>query len=111
MTSTSPGDVVTAEFPGSTGIKRRPAVVVSSDLYQSVRPDVVLALLTSQLHGASAPTDYHLQDWSDAGLQSPSAFRAFIATLPANSIKKIGRLSERDWDEVRSRLRLALAFM
>jgi mRNA interferase MazF len=102
--------VVTVEFPGSTGVKRRPAVVISSELYQSVRPDVVLALLTSQLQGASAPTDYHLQDWSDAGLQGPSAFRAFFATLAARNLKKIGRLSDRDWEEVKSRLRIAIAF-
>jgi mRNA-degrading endonuclease toxin of MazEF toxin-antitoxin module len=28
-----PGDVVVVDFPGVTGIKRRPAVVVSSDVY------------------------------------------------------------------------------
>jgi mRNA interferase MazF len=30
-----PGDVVTVEFPGAQGIKRRPAVVVSSDVYHN----------------------------------------------------------------------------
>jgi mRNA interferase MazF len=34
----NPGDVVTADFPGATGIKRRPCVVVSTDLYHQTRP-------------------------------------------------------------------------
>ena len=34
-----PGDVVTVDFVGATGIKRRPAVVGSSGLYHQHRPD------------------------------------------------------------------------
>lgn len=33
----TPGDVVTVDFPGVRGLKRRPAVVVSTDLYHSHR--------------------------------------------------------------------------
>jgi mRNA interferase MazF len=36
-----PGDVVTVDFLGATGPKRRPAVVVSSALYHQHRPDLV----------------------------------------------------------------------
>jgi len=104
-----PGDVVTVDFPGAMGIKRRPAVVVSTAVYHSARPDVILGLLTSQAAKASSPTDYLLQDWAAAGLRSPSAFRAFLATLPARSIVIIGKLSDRDWQEVQTRLRTALA--
>jgi mRNA-degrading endonuclease toxin of MazEF toxin-antitoxin module len=43
-----PGDVVTVDFHGATGPKRRPAVVVSSALYHQHRPDLVLGVLTSQ---------------------------------------------------------------
>jgi mRNA interferase MazF len=102
-----PGDVVTVDFPGATGLKRRPAVVVSTAVYHAVRPDVMLSLLTSQSAKASGPTDYLLQDWAAAGLRSPSAFRAFLATLPAGSIVVIGKLSDRDWQEIQARLRLA----
>ena len=106
-----PGDVVTVNFPGALGVKRRPAVVISTDTYHKTRPDVILALLTSRVAGATAPTDYLLQDWSTAGLNSPSAFRAFLATLPATNIVVIGRLSDRDWRAVQARLRIALAVM
>jgi mRNA interferase MazF len=72
-----PGDMVTVDFVGATGVTRRPAVVVSSALYHAHRPDLVLAVLTTQVATATAPTDYILQDWSAAGLYHPSAFRAY----------------------------------
>lgn len=104
-----PGDVITVDFPGALGIKRRPAVVISTPTYHATRPDFVLGLLTSQIAGAIGPTDYILQDWAVAGLHSPSAFRSFLATLPVINVAVIGRLSNRDWQEVKTRLRVALA--
>jgi mRNA interferase MazF len=105
-----PGAVVTVDLPGAQGVKRRPALVVSTDAYHAARPDVVLAVITSQTRTATAPTDYVLQDWTVAGLHSPSAFRAYLATLPTASIVAIiGQLSGRDWLEVQARLRVALA--
>ena len=99
----SPGDVVTVDFPGAMGIKRRPAVVVSSDLYHRERPDVVLAVLTSVVGAVVTSTDYVLQDWSAAGLKTQSAFLAYFATAHQNQVRPIGRLSARDWTEVRDR--------
>src|SRR4051794_27060007 len=64
----SPGDVVINDFIGATGTKRRPTIVVSSDLYHAHRPDLVLASLTTRLATATTPMDYVLQDWSLAGL-------------------------------------------
>src|SRR5437763_4866526 len=76
------GDVIILDFPGVQGIKRRPAVGLSSDLYHSARPDVIAGLITSQTSSAIGPTDYALQDWATAGLRVPSAFRAFVVTVP-----------------------------
>lgn len=104
-----PGDVVTVDFPGVLGIKRRPAVVISSDVYHLNRPDVVLGLLTTQSRTATGPTDYPLQDWAIAGLHNPSVFRVFLATLPVTSVVVIGHLSDRDWLEIQGRLHAALA--
>lgn len=106
----TPGDVVLVPFVGVQGTKRRPGVVVSSALYHSLRPDVVVALLTSQVTKATQPTDYVLQDWSAAGLKYPSAFRPFFRTIPVVEVLGFfGVLSVRDWAEVQTRLRLALA--
>lgn len=68
----SRGDVVTADFAEGTGIKRRRAIVASSDLYQARRPDLILAILTTQVESATVPADYVLQDWTAAGLLARS---------------------------------------
>jgi mRNA-degrading endonuclease toxin of MazEF toxin-antitoxin module len=62
-----PGAIVVVDFPGVTGIKRRPAVVVSSPLYHRERPDVIFGIITSQIASATAASDYVLQDWKAAG--------------------------------------------
>ena len=92
-----PGDVVTVDFLGATGPKRRPAVVVSSALYHQHRPDLVLGVLTSQVSRATTPLDYLLQDWASAGLRQPSAFRAYFGMATPTAVRVIGHLSARDW--------------
>jgi mRNA interferase MazF len=105
----NPGDVVTVDFPGATGVKRRPAVVLSSATYHSNRPDVIIGLITSQKKGLGI-TDYVLQDWQAAGLRVLSVFRSFIVTLPRSAnLVVIGQLSERDWQGVSACMRTALA--
>jgi mRNA interferase MazF len=96
----NPGDVVVIDFPGVTGVNRRPTVVVSSAVYHASRPDVVVGLSTSRSI-ALGPTDYLLQDWAQAGLRVPSVFRSFFATPPpATSPQLVGHLSEGDWEGV-----------
>ena len=103
------GDVVVMNFPGVTGIKRRPAVVLSSAEYHASRPDVVIGLITSQTAAALAPTDSALKDWKEAGLRKASAFRSFLATLPRSAqLRVIGHLSDRDWQAVQARVSQAL---
>lgn len=103
------GDVVTVDFPGVTGVKRRPAVVLSSAAYHANRPDVIVGLITSQTKGLGV-TDYVLQDWQAAGLRVASVFRSFIVTLPPSAnLVVIGQLSERDWQGVRACVKVALA--
>lgn len=109
MTTTiKAGAVVTVDFPGVTGIKRRPAIVVSTQTYQSTRPDIIVGLLTSQTSGETQPSDYLLLDWKEAGLRKLSLFRTFLATLPASSVTVVGQLSARDWQAIQRCLRTAL---
>ena len=35
----NPGDLVSTDFPGVTGMKRRPTVILSSTTYHAIRPD------------------------------------------------------------------------
>lgn len=105
-----PGDIVTVDFPGVTGVKRRPVVVVSTTAYHTHRPDVIVAVITSQVAAATTLMDYVLEDWAAAGLRQPSAFRSFLATLPAAAASPpIGHCTIRDWQAIQTRLASALA--
>ncbi len=105
-----PGDVAVVDFPGVTGVKRSPAVVVSSDAYHSIRTDVILGVITSPVAGPTSPTDYALGHWVTAGLRLPSLFRSFLVTVPRTAVHQVaGHLSDKDWLAVRATLGIALA--
>jgi mRNA interferase MazF len=105
----NPGDIVWIEFPGAVQTKRRPAVVLSSNNYHATRPDLIVGLITSQIAKATSPTDYLIQDWQQAGLRVPSAFRAFIVTLPQGAVvSTMGSLTPTDHEEVIARIKLAI---
>jgi mRNA interferase MazF len=104
------GDVVTVDFAGATGTKRRPAVVVSSSLYHQHRPDLILGVLTSQISRATTPIDYILEDWASAGLRQPSAFRAYFGMATPAAVRVIGHLSARDWAGIQACLTRAFGF-
>ena len=92
-----PGDVVVCDFQGVQGVKRRPAVVVSTDVYHANCADVVTAELTTQMMKARQPTSYVVQDWSAAGLRQPSVFRCYFSMAFQTHVLLIGRLTDRDW--------------
>lgn len=64
------GDVVTVDFPGAQGVKRRPAVVLSSAAYHAERPDMILGVLTTNVGAARTSMDHLLRDWQQAGLRA-----------------------------------------
>ena len=105
-------DVVLVPFPFSdlSTTKVRPAVVVSSSLYHTTEPDLLLAALTSKVVTATGPFDYLLSDWRVAGLRHPSALKPVLFTLdPARVIYRLGALTPTDLAQVDQRLRRALA--
>jgi mRNA-degrading endonuclease toxin of MazEF toxin-antitoxin module len=105
-----PGGVVTVDFPGAAVGKIRPAIVVSTNQYQSVRPDVVLALCTTRIAASTTAMDYVIAEWQAAGLSKPTAVRMYFTTIPQSKVLALlGYLSDSDWQEVQARLRLALA--
>lgn len=106
------GDVVLVPFPYTdlSTQKTRPAVIVSSDLYNRIRPDILLANVSSQISQAHPDLDYILNDWAQAGILRPSFVRPKIAAIePRLIVHHIGHLSDPDQTEVDRRLRLALA--
>ena len=77
------GDVILVPFPFSdlSTFKVRPAVVVSSALYHTNEPDLLLAAITSNVAAATGPLDYLLNNWRAAGLRYPSALKPVLFTL------------------------------
>ena len=110
MDPLKPGDVVIADFPGVTSVKRRPAVVISTVDYHTSLRDVILGAVTTNLTIATAPTDHLIANWAEAGLRRPSAFRTFLVTLPQSQVLAvIGHLSPSDWEVVTECIRIAIA--
>ena len=103
-----PGDVVVGMLRGAAETKVRPAVVIASETYLVERPDVLVGILTTKLPRA-ASTDYILLDWQLAGLRAVSCFRAYVMTIHRSNLTVVGHLSEQDWTQVKSRVRIAFA--
>ncbi|WP_020482597.1 type II toxin-antitoxin system PemK/MazF family toxin [Methylomonas sp. MK1] len=93
------GDVVLVAFPFTNlqATKKRPAVIISRQIYQQNRPDVILMAITSQIRQPLTTGEAILQDWQTAGLAKPSVLKPLLATLEQTQIVKVmGRLSITD---------------
>ena len=75
MTRYNRGDVILVPFPFSdqTTTKKRPAIIVSSDTYNSISQDVVIMAITGQIRGRIGVGEFMIEDWQGAGLLRPSA--------------------------------------
>ncbi|NUO81411.1 type II toxin-antitoxin system PemK/MazF family toxin [candidate division KSB1 bacterium] len=106
------GDIVLVDFPfvDRTGSKLRPALVVSSSIYYTERPqDIIVAVISTQTQRYSGSTDYFIQDWRAAGLSHPCVLRCTLLTILSSRINhKIGTLSKNDLLGASNCLRLAL---
>lgn len=104
------GDVVLVPFPFTdlTTQKQRPALVISSNDFNSYSLDVILLGITSQIPKDVAQSDYYLtsDEQQRAGLPKPSIVKAAkVVTLSQNLIRKaIGRLLVRTVDQVVTKL-------
>lgn len=112
MTAYRRGDIVLVpvDFTDRSGAKLRPAVIISSDDYNSQTPDVLIASITSNLGAVSHPGDYQLTDWQAAGLLKPSLAQTKLTTIASSRIgRKLGALSTSDLAAFNQGLRQALA--
>lgn len=99
MTSYSFADLVIVPFPFSDGItlKKRPAVVISSNQYQQSRPDVILLAITSRIRNPLGYGEAVIQDWQQAGLMKPSILKLLVFSLETSRIlMKLGTLTYGD---------------
>jgi mRNA interferase MazF len=114
MTIWRRGDVVLVPigFTDQSGTKRRPAVVVSSDLYNLESPDVMIASITSNLGAVRHPGDVPIVHWEQAGLLRPSLAQAKIATVDQAIIdRQLGQLAREDLAALEDGLREALGLV
>lgn len=110
-TSYSFGDLVLVPFPftDQSLSKKRPALIVSSDIYHRERRDVILLAVTSQARIASSNIEVEIVDWQTAGLLKPSVFKPILTTAEAILIiRKLGHLDEQDVRTLRQMLELIL---
>lgn len=99
-------DVVVVPFPFTdrTATKKRPALVLSSELFNSGIRHSVMAMITTASHSAW-PLDIAITDLKDAGLKVPSIIRMKLFTIDHALIQKhIGHLSFQDNRSVESAL-------
>jgi len=105
------GSVVLVPFPFAdlSAVKRRPALVISTNTYNVATGDVIIAQITSRVNSPPRPGDYQPRRWQEAGLLLPSLVRARITTLEASMlIKVIGMMPSQEMAAVDRALASAL---
>ncbi|WP_124971955.1 type II toxin-antitoxin system PemK/MazF family toxin [Aphanothece sacrum] len=93
------GDIVLVPFPftDQSSSKKRPAVIISSNSYNQVKPDLIIMAITSQITLPLSLGEWRIMDSSLAGLLKPSVIKPVISTLEKTLvIRKLGQLQESD---------------
>jgi mRNA interferase MazF len=98
MTECSRGDVILVSFvfPDETEVRRRPAVIVSSEAYHQGREEVIIAAITSRTDRVLVG-DYLIRGWQEVGLLFPSVATGIIRTIKQSMIaRKLGAMPRAD---------------
>jgi len=108
MTNYSFGDVILVPFPftDQTTTKKRPAVVISSEVYNREYPDLIIIAIMSQRKSIAMVGDVTLTKWQESGLIKPSMIKPIIATLENKLVlRKLGQLQSPDRDALQQGLK------
>ena len=92
------GDVVLVGFlfADESGLKRRPAVVLSSRGYHQNRQEVIIAAVTSNVDRVRFG-DHALAGWKEAGLLFPSLVTGILRTIKLQMIhRRLGAVPVRE---------------
>ncbi|MCI4625151.1 MAG: type II toxin-antitoxin system PemK/MazF family toxin [Candidatus Magnetoovum sp. WYHC-5] len=93
------GDIILVPFPFSnqTTMKKRPAVIISSDVYNMSASDIVIMAITSQIYKTDTIGVCVIKNWQQAGLFMQSAIKPAISTIEQIIvIKRLGKLAHED---------------
>ena len=99
MTNFLKYDVVVVKFPFASSLKykARPAVILSSDIYNQNKRETLIILAISSSKENKLDFELEIQNWQKAGLLKSSIFKSSIATIEKEFvISKLGRLDEED---------------
>ena len=110
MTAYKRGDVVlvTFVFADETGVKLRPAVIVSSEAYHSGRDEVIIEAISSRTDRILLG-NYLIKDWRRAGLLFPSVATGAVRTMKQNMIaRKLGSMPSAEMKAIGDNLSVAL---
>ncbi|MBD2188292.1 type II toxin-antitoxin system PemK/MazF family toxin [Pseudanabaena mucicola] len=112
MTTYKFGDVLLVSFPftDQTTTKKRPTIVISSEIYNQSKLDILLIAVTSQVKMPLQFGEILITDWSNAGLLKPSLIKPIITTLEKQLvIKKLGKLETTDSQALQGLLQQIIA--
>ena len=110
MTAYNRGDVVLVGFvfADESGKKLRPALVISSTVYNRSRQEVVIAAITSNIRRRLFG-DFLIADWKRAGLLFPSVVTGVMRTVKQMMIeRKLGSMLKSDMETIDRELRRSL---
>ena len=103
-----PGDVILVRFPFSDHqtTKKRPAIVVSPELYHFRHGDIIALGLTTK---KQTDNSLRLDAWQLAGLPRPTWVKPVIGTFSRDIItKNMGTLPRQHWSPVQTALSLLI---
>lgn len=103
MTDFSKYDVVVVKFPFASSLKykARPAVIISSPIYNQTSRNSLLILAISSQTDSILSMEFYVEDWKEAGLLKPSIFKSSIATIEKDVIlTRLGTLSQKDAEQL-----------
>lgn len=104
--------VVNVPYSNTSGVKPRPAVIISVEAFHRSLPDAIACPISSQprFYRRPGPGDCPLRDWRSVGLRYPSTVRISKMLAVGKQIVKrvLGSLSQEDMARVESGVRRAL---
>jgi mRNA interferase MazF len=101
------GDIVLVNFGFSEGVgfKKRPALVISNEVYNTNRQEVIILAITSNVDRLLLG-DTKISRWEEAGLLYPSLITGIVRTVKSDMIfRKIGEVSKIDLNKAEENIK------
>lgn len=109
MTAFSKYDIVVVKFPFASSLKykARPAVILSSSIYNNESRNSLIILAISSQISTKLEMEFEIMDWKFSGLLKPSIFKSSVATIDQDVVlTKLGELSHQDSQKLEKMLTL-----